>query len=240
MAENTEVKEREYPEEFFFEDERYKKLMMQYHCAILEVETKFRVLNSEFSLQYNRNPIETIKTRLKSPHSIVEKVQRKGWELTPETIEANLSDIAGVRVICSFPEDIYFLAKKLMQQDDIVVVEIKDYIAHPKPNGYRSLHLILEVPIFLSDCKKHVRAEVQFRTIAMDFWASLEHKLKYKQDIAHADRIADELRKCADTICQVDNRMQGIRKMIDRKQWEPLEEDSASGKWKHNKEDAGF
>jgi len=106
MAENTEVKEREYPEEIFFEDERYKKLMMQYHCAILEVETKFRVLNSEFSLQYNRNPIETIKTRLKSPHSIVEKVQRKGWELTPETIEANLSDIAGVRVICSFPEDI--------------------------------------------------------------------------------------------------------------------------------------
>ena len=168
MAENTEVKEREYPEEIFFEDERYKKLMMQYHCAILEVETKFRVLNSEFSLQYNRNPIETIKTRLKSPHSIVEKVQRKGWELTPETIEANLSDIAGVRVICSFPEDIYFLAKKLMQQDDIVVVEIKDYIANPKPNGYRSLHLILEVPIFLSDRKKHVRAEVQFRTIAMD------------------------------------------------------------------------
>jgi len=224
MAENTEIREREYPEEIFFEDERYKRLLMQYQCAMMEVETKFRVLNTEFSLHYNRNPIESIKTRLKSPHSIVEKVQRKGWELAPEVIEANMSDIAGIRIICSFPEDIYFLAKKLMQQDDIVVVEIKDYIASPKENGYRSLHLILEVPIFLSDQKKHVRAEVQLRTIAMDFWASLEHKLKYKQDIEQADRIAEELRKCADTIAQVDNRMQGIRKMIDRKQWEPLEE----------------
>ena len=231
MAENTEIKEREYPEEIFFEDERYKRLLMQYQCAILEVETKFRVLNTEFSLHHKRNPIETIKTRLKSPHSIVEKVQRKGWELSPEVIVANMSDIAGVRVICSFPEDIYFLAKKLMEQDDIVVVEIKDYIANPKENGYRSLHLILEVPVYLSSHKKRVRAEVQLRTIAMDFWASLEHKLKYKQDIEHADRIADGLRKCADTICQVDNRMQGIRKMIDRKSWEPTGEDAVPEKW---------
>ena len=230
MAENTEVKEREYPGEIFFEDERYKRLLMQYQCAILEVETKFRVLNTEFSLHHKRNPIESIKTRLKSPHSIVEKVQRKGWELSPEVIEANMADIAGVRVICSFPEDIYFLANRLMQQDDIVVVEVKDYIANPKPNGYRSLHLILEVPIFLSDRKKYVRAEVQLRTIAMDFWASLEHKLKYKQDIEQADRIADELKKCADTICQVDNRMQEIRRMIDRKQWAPLE-DSVTDRW---------
>ena len=128
----------------------------------------------------------------------------------------------------------------LTKQDDITVIESKDYISNPKKNGYRSYHLIVEVPIFLTNEKKPMRVEVQFRTIGMDFWASLEHKLKYKQDIAHADRIADELRKCADTICQVDNRMQGIRKMIDRKQWEPLEEDNASGKWKQNKEDAGF
>ncbi|MDO4332872.1 MAG: GTP pyrophosphokinase family protein [Eubacteriales bacterium] len=217
MAENTEagIKETEYPEEIFFEDAGYQNLMMQYKCAILELETKFRVLDTEFSLQYNRNPIENIKTRLKSPHSIVEKMQRKGWDLSVENIEKNLSDVAGVRVICSFPEDIYSLAGMLTRQDDIVVVEIKDYIARPKPNGYRSLHLILGIPIFLSDGKKHMRAEVQFRTIAMDFWASLEHKLKYKQDIENADVIARELKKCADTIGQVDNRMEEIRKMID-------------------------
>lgn len=228
MAENTEngVKEKEYPEEIFFEDARYQDLMMQYRCAILELETKFHVLNTEFSLQHNRNPIESIKTRLKSPHSIVEKMQRKGWELSPESIERNLSDVAGVRVICSFPEDIYSLATLLTRQDDIVVVEIKDYIANPKPNGYRSLHLILGIPIFLSSGKKHMRAEVQFRTIAMDFWASLEHKLKYKQDIDNAEMIALELKGCADTICQVDNRMQEIRRMIDRKKGEQ-EEDPA-------------
>ena len=221
MAENTEngIKETEYPEEIFFEDERYKRLMMQYRCAMMEVETKFRVLDTEFSLQHNRNPIESIKTRLKTPHSIVEKVQRKEWELSPENIETNMSDVAGIRVICSFPEDIYTLAKQLMQQDDVVVIEIKDYIAHPKQNGYRSLHLILDIPIFLSDRKKHMRAEVQLRTIAMDFWASLEHKLKYKQDVENADMIIEELKACADTICQVDNRMQGIRKMIEREQW---------------------
>ena len=224
MAENTEIKEREYPEELFFEIERYKRLMMQYQCAMMEVETKFRVLNAEFSLHHKRNPIESIKTRLKSPHSIVEKVRRKGWELSPEVIEENMSDIAGIRVICSFPEDIYFLAQNLLQQDDIRVVEIKDYIANPKENGYRSLHLILEVPIFLSDQKKHVRAEVQLRTIAMDFWASLEHKLKYKQDIENADQIAKELRKCADAISQVDMQMQGIRQMIDRRPMEPITE----------------
>lgn len=225
MAENTEDgKKIQYPEEVFFEDARYQKLMMQYRCAILEVETKFRVLNTEFSLQHNRNPIETIKTRLKSPRSIVEKMQRKGWELSPESIEEHIFDVAGIRVICSFPEDIYTLAEELMQQDDIVVIDIKDYIAHPKANGYRSLHLILDIPIFLSDQKKHMRAEVQLRTIAMDFWASLEHKLKYKQDIEDADRIAAELKKCADTICQVDNQMQGIRRMIERRRWESEEE----------------
>ncbi len=209
------IEEREYPEEIFLEDARYQNLMMQYRCAILELETKFHVLNSEFSLRHNRNPIESIKTRLKSPHSIVEKMRRKGWELSPESIERNLSDVAGVRVICSFPEDIYSLATLLTRQDDIVVVGIKDYIANPKPNGYRSLHLILGIPIFLSGGKKHMRAEVQFRTIAMDFWASLEHKLKYKQDIENAESIAEELKACADTICQVDYRMQEIRRIID-------------------------
>ena len=219
MAENTEqgIREKEYPEEIFFEDSRYRQRLMEYHCAILELETKFRVLDTEFSLQHNRNPIESIKTRLKSPHSIVEKIQRKGWEFSPESIEKNMSDIAGVRVICSFPEDIYTLARQLSQQDDILVVEVKDYIRNPKPNGYRSLHLILEIPIFLSEKKKHVRAEVQFRTIAMDFWASLEHKLKYKQQIENPERIAAARKNCADTLCQVDYRMQEIRRMIENR-----------------------
>ena len=217
MAENTEngIRGKEYPEEIFFEDGRYRQLMMEYRCAILELETKFRVLDTEFSLQHNRNPIETIKTRLKSPHSIVEKIQRKGWELSPESIEKNMSDIAGVRVICSFPEDIYTLARQLSQQDDILVVEVKDYIRDPKPNGYRSLHLILEIPIFLSQKKKHVRAEVQFRTIAMDFWASLDHKLKYKKDVQDPERIAAQLKECADIISGVDERMQQIRDQIE-------------------------
>ena len=219
MAAKTEqgIREKEDPAEIFFEDSRYRQLLMEYHCAILELETKFRVLDTEFSLQHNRNPIESIKTRLKSPHSIVEKIQRKGWEFSPESIEKNMSDIAGVRVICSFPEAIYTLARQLSQQSDILVVVWKDYIRNPKPNGYRSLHLILEIPIFLSEKKKHVRAEVQFRTIAMDFWASLEHKLKYKQDIENAERIAAELKNCADTICHVDYRMQEIRRMIENR-----------------------
>lgn len=217
MAENTEngIREKEYPEEIFFEDGRYRRLLMEYRCAILELETKFRVLDTEFSLQHNRNPIETIKTRLKTPHSIVEKVQRKGWELTPESIEKNMADIAGVRVICSFPEDIYTLARQLSQQDDILVLEVKDYIRNPKPNGYRSLHLILEIPIFLSEKKKHVKAEVQFRTIAMDFWASLDHQLKYKKEIADDPEITAELKQCADVIAQTDEKMLAIRKKIE-------------------------
>ena len=148
----------------------FKRLMAYYKCAIMEVETKFKVLNQEFSLEYDRNPIETIKTRLKSPDSIVKKLAKKDVPLTEESKEKNLNDIAGVRVICSFPEDIYVLADCLLQQDDIKLIEVKDYIKNPKPNGYRSLHLIVEIPIFLKDEKKNMRVEVQLRTIAMDFW----------------------------------------------------------------------
>ena len=147
----------------------FKRLMAYYKCAIMEVETKFKVLNQEFSLEYDRNPIETIKTRLKSPDSIVKKLAKKDVPLTVESIEKNLNDIAGVRVICSFPEDIYVLADCLLQQDDIKLIEVKDYIKNPKPNGYRSLHLIVEIPIFLKDEKKNMKVEVQLRTIAMDF-----------------------------------------------------------------------
>ena len=193
----------------------FAELMTQYECAIMEIETKLKVLNAEFSLAHSRNPFESIKTRLKSPMSILEKLRRKGFEICLENIENKLFDIAGIRVICSFVEDIYTLEKLLVNQDDIILVERKDYIASPKPNGYRSLHLILDIPIFLSKGKKHMKVEVQFRTIAMDFWASLEHKLKYKKDIENAEEIALELKTCADTISAMDIQMEQIRKKIE-------------------------
>lgn len=190
-------------------------LLMQYRCAIREIETKLNVLNEEFSLAHERNPFESIKSRVKEPSSIVEKMNRKGYELSVENVEAKLNDVAGIRVICSFVEDIYYLADMLSAQDDLEVLQVKDYIKNPKPNGYRSLHLIIQIPIFLSDRKKYMRVEVQFRTIAMDFWASLDHKLKYKKNVKNPELIAAELKKCADVISGVDVRMQEIRNMIE-------------------------
>ena len=198
----------------------FKRLMAYYKCAIMEVETKFKVLNQEFSLEYDRNPIETIKTRLKSSDSIVKKLAKKDVPLTLESIEKNLNDIAGVRVICSFPEDIYVLADCLLQQDDIKLIEVKDYIKNPKPNGYRSLHLIVEIPIFLKDEKKNMRVEVQLRTIAMDFWASLEHKLSYKKDIPQDEEelLRRELLDCAQISADLDLRMEKIKNRIVNKE----------------------
>ena len=193
----------------------FAELMMYNRCAIKEIETKLRILDEEFSIRADRNPIQTIKSRVKKPSSIIEKLQRRGYEVTVENMKEHLTDIAGVRVICSFVEDIYKLAELLLKQDDINLVEVKDYIKNPKPNGYRSLHLILEIPIFLSQEKKYMRVEVQFRTIAMDFWASLEHQLKYKKKIDNPEKIANELKYCADVITEVDMRMQDIRYMID-------------------------
>lgn len=191
-------------------------MMMWYECALMEIETKLKVLNNEFALQYNRNPFESIKCRIKKPLSIVEKMKRKGLDLSIESIQENLSDIAGIRVICSFPEDIYTVSQLLAKQDDIRVIETKDYIRNPKPNGYRSLHLIVEIPIFLSNEKKYMKVEVQFRTIAMDFWASLDHKLKYKKNnLKHPELIAQELKKCADTITAMDYKMQEIRNLLE-------------------------
>ena len=188
-------------------------LMAYYRCAIMEVETKFKVLNEQFSLEYDRNPIESIKSRLKSLDGIVKKVRRKNIPLTMEAIEENINDIAGIRVVCSFPEDIYLLAKCLLQQDDIRLIEKKDYIKNPKENGYRSLHLIVAVPIFLQNEKREMKVEVQLRTIAMDFWASLEHKVRYKKNIPadETERLAQELTECAEISAKLDQRMQDIR-----------------------------
>lgn len=192
-------------------------IMARYRCAIMEIETKFKVLDEQFTMQRERSSIETIKTRLKSPDSILGKIKRKGLPLTLESLEKNVSDVAGVRVVCPFLEDVYFLGDCLLAQDDIRLVERKDYIKNPKPNGYRSLHLIVEVPIFLAEEKRWMKVEVQLRTIAMNFWASLEHQMRYKKDLPEdvSEALANELLDCANVSADLDMRMQHTRQSID-------------------------
>ena len=192
----------------------FRELMAYYKCAMMEVETKFNVLNQEFSVQYDRNPIESIRSRIKEPPSILDKLLRNKLPMTIESMEENLSDVAGVRVICSFIEDIYMLAGCLLKQDDVTLIRYKDYIKNPKENGYRSLHLIVQVPIFLAHKKKLMKVEIQLRTIAMDFWASLEHKLKYKKNRPDSELLTQELKECADMSAQLDERMEQIRKSV--------------------------
>lgn len=194
----------------------FHKLMAYYKCALMEIETKFNVLNEEYSLQFDRNPISSIKTRLKSPISIKEKLERKDFPVTTESIEEHLNDVAGIRVICSFPEDVYTLANALLRQDDIMLVKKKDYIKKPKANGYRSLHLIVAVPIFLSCEKRIMKVEIQLRTIAMDFWASLEHQLRYKKDTEFTTDMVEELYECAKLSATLDTRMDDLRKKCDK------------------------
>ena len=191
-------------------------LLANYRCAMMTIETKFRVLNEQFSLNYDNSPIENIQTRLKSIESISKKMKQKDLPMTIKSLEENLFDIAGVRIICSFPEDIYLLSDCLLKQDDIRLLEQKDYIKNPKPNGYRSLHLIVEVPIFLEDEKRWMKVEVQMRTIAMDFWASLEHKMRYKKDLPEdlLAKLSSELSECAELSATLDQRMQNIRNQI--------------------------
>ncbi len=195
--------------------DEFRILMMKYDCALSQVRTKLDILNKDLSLRNQRNPFEAIKMRIKTPVSIYNKLASKGVDMTIDNINKNLSDIAGIRVICSFVDDIYLLADYLAGQDDIRVIQKKDYIKKPKKSGYRSLHLIIEVPVFLTEDKEYMKVEVQFRTIAMDFWASLEHKMKYKKDIENAEVISEDLKFSADLINQIDMRMQQIREKID-------------------------
>lgn len=192
----------------------YQKLMTYYQCAIMEIETKFNVLNAEFSLAHDRNPISGIKSRLKSPGSIQEKMERLGLNISVESIEENLNDIAGVRVVCSFQEDVYVLARALLSQDDVTLIRKKDYIADPKPNGYRSLHLIVEIPIFLAHEKRTMKVEIQLRTIAMDFWATLEHQLRYKKNVNFTEKMQEELLQCALLSADLDFRMDSLRREV--------------------------
>ncbi|MBQ2932579.1 MAG: GTP pyrophosphokinase family protein [Clostridia bacterium] len=193
---------------------RFEEMMMMYQCAIQEVTTKLEVLSREMSVRNNRNPIETIKFRIKKPKSIAEKLIRNGFEVSVDSASQNLNDVAGVRVICSFIEDIYTIAKMLTSQDDIHLVNVKDYIKNPKENGYRSYHMIIEIPVFFSDRKQYMRVEVQIRTMAMDFWASLEHKVRYKKDIPNSEEMALRLKKCADVIAATDAEMLKIAQEI--------------------------
>lgn len=194
----------------------FRKLITYYECAVMEIETKLKVLNKEFSLEYDKNPIESIQSRVKSNSGIMRKLKRKGLPMTLESIEKNIWDVAGLRVICAFPEDVYLVKRCILAQDDIRLIQEKDYIKNPKPSGYRSLHLIVEVPIFLQNEKKWVRAEIQIRTLAMDFWANLEHKLRYKKELEDEmmEEIAGSLYSAADTCYELDRDMELIRNKI--------------------------
>lgn len=194
--------------------QKFDQLMMMYNCAIREIRTKLEVLNDDLGARYERNPIEHINARIKSPESIAKKLKNKNLPICSDSIPNNLNDVAGIRVICSFIDDIYTIAGMLIRQDDVRLVKMKDYIEHPKPNGYRSLHLILEVPVFFADVTRPMRVEVQIRTIAMDFWASLDHHLRYKKNVKDAQEIESELRRCADVISKTDEDMLKIRKRI--------------------------
>lgn len=205
---------------------QYKKLQMIYTCALKEIRTKLEILNTEFQSHYRRNPINSINTRLKSTDSIFHKLEKYKVPVTLESVEEHVLDLAGIRIVCSYTDDIYDIADALLKQDDITLIEKKDYIKNPKPNGYRSLHLIVKIPVFFVEQKKLVPVEVQIRTIAMDFWASLEHQIRYKHNISEQEKINAELKACADIITETDQRMLKLRMQVEVAEDAPTEEDA--------------
>ncbi len=204
----------EFPEEIIKATQEFMATQNIYMAATREIATKLEILNDEFKYIQDRNPIHQIKTRVKSPKSILEKLIRKDAQLSVKSARENLNDIAGVRVICSYIDDIYRIADLLIGQDDIELIKRTDYILHPKSNGYRSLHLIVTVPVFLSNLTERVKVEIQIRTIAMDFWASLEHELAYKMEKDKTAEINRELKACADMINATDLRMQHLYNIV--------------------------
>ena len=197
-------------------EEHFSQVMMMYSCAIREVQTKLEVLNDDLKSRYQRNPIHSIKSRIKKPVSLAKKLRKKGLPVSVDSIKGNINDVAGVRVICSFVDDIYTISEMLTSQMDITLISQKDYIEHPKPNGYRSFHMILDVPVYMSNGKEIAPVEIQIRTIAMDFWASLEHQLRYKStgDSKIAESLTGELKDCSETIADIDQKMQDMFKKI--------------------------
>ena len=214
MAEVHELFSEEMLEEMRERTQEFTKLMTYYRCAMMEVETKFNVLSEEFSLSHDRNPISSVKCRLKSPLGIKRKLEKYGCPYTLEAIRNTVHDVAGVRVCCPFLDDVYMLADAFLGQDDVTLITKKDYIKSPKENGYRSLHLIVGIPIFLANEKQIMHVEIQLRTIAMDFWASLEHQLRYKKDREFTCEMANELLHCAEMSADLDVRMDRLRDQL--------------------------
>ena len=206
----------QYLEQFHTDFDPVYGMLTNYQCAVMEVETKFNILNNRLSIQGEHNPIESIKSRVKELDSIIRKLEKLNLPITIESVEENLKDVAGVRVICSFIDDIYRIEKYFLTQEDVTLVTRKDYIENPKPSGYRSLHLIVKTPISTENGKKDMFVEVQMRTIAMDFWASLEHKLRYKKNLnpQTAEKLAEELEACAEESARLDEKMARIRNRI--------------------------
>ena len=190
------------------------EMQQLYNAAIKEIETKLDILNDEFKVRYMRNPIHHVESRLKSPQSILNKLDRRQFEISLASAKKNLNDIAGIRVVCCYIDDVYRVADMLLRQADLKLVELKDYIKQPNFNGYRSLHLDIEVPIYLAERTEYVTVEVQLRTVAMDFWASLEHDLRYKSDKSIPHEIVEEMLQCADEIARIDQKMQSIYERI--------------------------
>lgn len=192
------------------------RFVMSYKFALAEMNTKIDILKQEFEYIHDYNPIEHVNSRLKTPEKILEKVYRKGYEMSMESIRENIRDIAGIRIICSFISDIYKISDMLQKQKDIKVIECKDYIKNPKPNGYKSLHLIVKIPVFMSDREDEVFVEIQIRTIAMDFWASLEHKIYYKYSKEVPEELIEELKNAANTVSQLDEKMENIHRKVNQ------------------------
>lgn len=199
---------------YYNEEDEWNRALLLYDSVLREINTKLEILNNEFKQAHQYNPIEHITSRIKSPESIARKIRKKGLELTVENIVKYVNDVAGVRIICSFTSDIYRIASSISNQDDVTVLRVKDYIANPKPNGYMSYHMIVSIPIFLTNDVIDTKVEIQIRTIAMDFWASLEHKIYYKFEGKAPAGIRDELKECANIISFLDEKMLSINENV--------------------------
>ena len=199
---------------YYNEEDEWNRALLLYDSVLREINTKLEILNNEFKQAHQYNPIEHITSRIKSPESIARKIRKKDLELTVENIVKYVNDVAGVRIICSFTSDIYRIASSISNQDDVTVLRVKDYIANPKPNGYMSYHMIVSIPIFLTNDVIDTKVEIQIRTIAMDFWASLEHKIYYKFEGKAPVGIKDELKECANIISFLDEKMLSINESV--------------------------
>lgn len=206
--------QRTYSNDIGEDVDSWNTVMLIYNSALKEVGTKLEILNDEFLHVHQYNPIEYIKSRIKSPQSIVKKLKRNGYESTISNMMEHVNDIAGIRVVCSFTSDIYRLAEMVGRQNDLTVISVKDYIRHPKSSGYKSYHMLVTVPIFLSDRVVHAKVEIQIRTIAMDFWASLEHKIYYKFEGNAPEYISRDLRECSGLVSMLDAKMLSLNEAI--------------------------